>query len=46
MKNISFKVDDELHKQFKISCTMGDTEIKARIIELMKKDIKERKEKE
>lgn len=46
MKNISFKVEDELHKRFKIHCTIKDVDIKRRIIELMEKDMEERKQKE
>lgn len=46
MKNISFKIDDDLHRMFKIHCALIDTEIKTRIMELMEKDIEERKQKE
>ncbi|WP_294065494.1 toxin-antitoxin system HicB family antitoxin [uncultured Fusobacterium sp.] len=39
MKNISFKVEDEFHKQLKIKATEEGKSIKEYVIELIKKDL-------
>ncbi len=41
MKNISFKVDKELHKAIKIRATEQYMDIKEYILELIKKDLEE-----
>lgn len=43
MKSISFLVDYELHKDFKLTCVINGRQIKERLIELMEKDIEENK---
>ena len=40
IKNISFQIDDEFHKNIKIQATKEDLTIKDYIIELIKKDLK------
>jgi hypothetical protein len=43
MKNIAFLVDDGFHKDFKIHCASKDIDMKNRIIELMRQDMKQAK---
>lgn len=43
IKNIAFLVDDELHKQIKVLCAMEGKSIKEYIIELIEKDLEEKK---
>lgn len=40
MKNISFKVEDEFHKEIKIKATEEGKSIKEFILDLIKKELK------
>lgn len=39
MKNISFKIEDELHKEIKIKATKEGKSIKEFILDLIKKEL-------
>lgn len=43
IKNVSFQIDEEFHKQLKIQATKEGKGIKEYIIELVKKDLEEKK---
>ena len=43
IKNIAFLVDDELHMELKIQATREGKTIKEYIMELIKKDLEEKK---